>query len=666
MAMENASKWIVEVEPANTEASPVAGPVYRSVFAKDGFPSLKGVETCWDIFRSSCEKFPDNELLGHRPNLDGQAQPYVWKTYKEAKAIVDAVGSAFIHIGKKSGQTIGIYGANSPEWVMAMEAVSRQNLIGVPLYDSLGPDAVQFIINHAGVTTAVVQKIKMPVFLDVIPKCGGSLKSVICMGELDSSWKSKAAEQGVDAYSWQEFIDMGKANPVEPNPPKASDISTIMYTSGTTGEPKGVVLSHEALLAVIASCDMYLMKVNFEITAKDVFISYLPLAHILDRTLEEFMIYKGAKIGFWQGDVKLLVHDIGELKPTVFPGVPRIFDRIYQGVTAKVKESGRLKQAMFNWAYNWKLSRLELGIPSSKATPVWNMLVFGKIKQRLGGRVRIIISGAAPIARHVEDFMHVAMCAPVVQGYGLTETCAGNFICIPDQKMAGTVGPPLPNVDVRLEAVPEMNYDPLGNPPRGEICMRGKPLFKGYYKRDDLTKEAIVDGWFHTGDIGEWQPDGSMKIIDRKKNIFKLSQGEYVAVENLENIYGQCSAVEMVWVYGNSFESVLVAVAVPKESALLAWAASAGIEGDYEALCAKAEASKWILQQLTEVGKRGKLKGYELVKTVHLDHRPFDMERDLLTPTFKKKRPQLLKYYKAEVDAMYAEVKKKEVIKPSA
>eukprot|EP00244_Chara_vulgaris_P012461 TRINITY_DN6564_c0_g1_i2.p1 TRINITY_DN6564_c0_g1~~TRINITY_DN6564_c0_g1_i2.p1 ORF type:complete len:507 (-),score=133.41 TRINITY_DN6564_c0_g1_i2:482-2002(-) len=506
----------------------------------------------------------------------------------------------------------------------------------------------------------------MPVFLDVIPKCGGNLKSVICMGELEASWKSKAAEHGVDVYSWQEFVDMGKANPVEANPPKPSDISTIMYTSGTTGEPKGVVLPHEALLAVVASSDLQLKKISFEITAKDTYISYLPLAHIFDRIFEEFIMYKGGRIGFWQGDVKMLVHDIGELKPTVFPGVPRIFDRIYQGVTAKVKESGPLKQAMFNWAYKWKLSRLELGIPSARATPIWNMLVFGKIKQRLGGRVRIIVTGAAPIARHVEDFMHVAMCAPVVQGYGLTETCAANFLCIPDQNMAGTVGPPMPNIDVRLEAVPEMNYDPLANPPRGEVCMRGTPVFQGYHKREDLTREAVIDGWFHTGDIGEWQPDGSLKIIDRKKNIFKLSQGEYVAVENLENVYGQCSALEMVWVYGNSFESVLVAVAVPKESALLAWAASAGIEGDYEALCAKAEASQWVLQQLTDVGRKGKLKGYELVKAVHLDHRPFDIERDLLTPTFKKKRPQLLKYYKAEVDAMYEELKKKEAKKAAA
>eukprot|EP00244_Chara_vulgaris_P012465 TRINITY_DN6564_c0_g1_i7.p1 TRINITY_DN6564_c0_g1~~TRINITY_DN6564_c0_g1_i7.p1 ORF type:complete len:277 (-),score=55.31 TRINITY_DN6564_c0_g1_i7:404-1234(-) len=164
MATENATKWTVEVEPANREASPVTGPVFRNVFAKDGFPSLNDVVSCWDMFRLACEKYPDNEMLGHRPVLDGQAQPYVWKKYREVKTIVDAIGSAFVHIGKKTGDTIGIYGANSPEWIMAMEGIARQNLIGVPLYDSLGADAVQFIIQHADVTTAVVQRPKMPVY----------------------------------------------------------------------------------------------------------------------------------------------------------------------------------------------------------------------------------------------------------------------------------------------------------------------------------------------------------------------------------------------------------------------------------------------------------------------------------------------------------------------
>jgi len=193
--------------------------------------------------------------------------------------------------------------------------------------------------------------------------------------------------------------------------------------------------------------------------------------------------------------------------------------------------------------------------------------------------------------------------------------------------------------------------------PRGEICIRGDTLFSGYYKREDLTKEVMVDGWFHTGDIGEWQPDGSMKIIDRKKNIFKLSQGEYVAVENLENIFGQTPGVDSVWVYGNSFESSLVAVVNPNKQALERWAESNGVTGEFAAICEDPKAKEFILGELTKMGKEKKLKGFELIRAVHLDPVPFDMDRDLITPTYKKKRPQLLKYYQSVIDGMYQSMK---------
>jgi long-chain acyl-CoA synthetase len=231
---------------------------------------------------------------------------------------------------------------------------------------------------------------------------------------------------------------------------------------------------------------------------------------------------------------------------------------------------------------------------------------------------------------------------------------------VPDViSMNGTVGPPLPSIDVRLESVPELNYDALSTTtPQGEICIRGSSLFSGYYKREDLTKEVLIDGWFHTGDIGEWQPNGAMKIIDRKKNIFKLSQGEYVAVENLENIFLQCPAIDAIWVYGNSFESTLVAVAVPNEKVLLDWAATNGENGNFETLCNSQKAHEFILTEVNATGKSAGVKGFEYIRGVHLEAQPFDVERDLTTPTFKLKRPQLLKYYQKEVDALYASMKK--------
>jgi long-chain acyl-CoA synthetase len=219
--------------------------------------------------------------------------------------------------------------------------------------------------------------------------------------------------------------------------------------------------------------------------------------------------------------------------------------------------------------------------------------------------------------------------------------------------MVGTVGPPVEHLDARLESVPEMGYDALSSIPRGEVCVKGSVLFSGYYKREDLTQEVMIDGWFHTGDVGEWQPNGSLKIIDRKKNIFKLSQGEYVAVENLENVYGVLQEIDSIWIYGNSFESFLVAVINPNQQVLEHWAEQNGISGSLSELCENSRAKEYILSELTKIAKEKKLKGYEFIRAVHLDPLPFDMERDLITPTYKKKRPQLLKHYQGTIDALY-------------
>ncbi|CAI7919671.1 unnamed protein product, partial [Closterium sp. NIES-53] len=642
-------------------------PTYRSIYAKDAYVNLgPGIDTMWTLFKASVEKFGDNQFLGKRSIVDGKAGPFEWDTYSEVHAKVLKLGSAYRAAGLDANAKVGIYGINSPEWFMAMEACNCQSMQCVPLYDTLGAEAVSFILNHAEVALVVVQATKLPALLKSLPNCTQNVKTVVSMGELDADSAKALTDMGIRGVSWDDFLKEGEAKPVEPCPSKPEDICTIMYTSGTTGEPKGVLITNHALATAVAGTKRFCEVNDYVLTTTDIYISYLPLAHIFDRVAEELMTHVGGSIGFWQGDVRKLTDDLEALKPTFFCGVPRIFDRIHSAVVSKIESTGGLTKMLFDYAYSSKQARLAAGVKIRDATPIFDFLVFNKVKARLGGNVRIICSGAAPLAPHVEEFLKIAMCCPVVQGYGLTETNTSGFISYADRiEQAGTVGPPMPTLETRLESIPEMNYDAIGaagesekaggdsgeaqaraHPPRGEVCIRGPILFSGYYKREDLTGEAVdAEGWFHTGDIGEWQADGSMKIIDRKKNIFKLAQGEYVAVENLENVFGNCTALDMVWVYGNSFEAVLVAVVVPNKPTLLEWAKGAGVEGDYAALCGTEEAKKFILGQLTETGKKGKLKGFEMVKAVYLEAQPFDMERDLLTPTFKKKRPQLLKYY---------------------
>ncbi|GMP48274.1 hypothetical protein CsSME_00015684 [Camellia sinensis var. sinensis] len=433
-----------------------------------------------------------------------------------------------------------------------------------------------------------------------------------------------------------------------------------MYTSGTTGEPKGVILTNGAIMAEVLSTNQLLLETVEAGTEEDTYFSFLPLAHIYDQIIETYCIYSGSSIGFWQGDVRYLIEDIVELKPTMFCGVPRVYDRIYTGIMEKISAGGALRKTLFQYAYNYKLRNLEKGLQQDKAAPLLDKLVFDKIKQGLGGRVRILLSGAAPLPRHVEEFLRVTCCCVLSQGYGLTESCGGCFASIADEfSMMGTVGVPMTTIETRLESVPELGYDALASVPRGEICLRGKTLFSGYHKRQDLTEDVFMDGWFHTGDIGEWQPNGAMKIIDRKKNIFKLSQGEYVAVESIESSFLQCPLVTSIWVYGNSFESFLVAVVVPDRKALEEWAVNNSETGDFKLLCASSKARKYILDELNSTGQKNKLRGFEMLRAVHLEPYPFDIERDLITPTFKLKRPQLLKYYKDCIDQLYDEAKGK-------
>lgn len=654
-------KFLVEVEKGregNGEA-PSVGPAYRSVFAKDGFPPpVPGMENCWDIFRMSVERNPENRMLGRREIVDGKAGKYAWLTYKQVYDIVLKVGTSLRSRGVSKEGRCGIYGANCPEWVISMEACNAHGIYCVPLYDTLGAGAIEFIICHAEVEIAFVEEKKIGELLKTFPASTKFLKTIVSFGNVSLDERKAVESFDLAIYSWDEFLVLGDNQHFDLPINKTTDISTIMYTSGTTGDPKGVLISNESIITLIAGVIRLLQSANEELLDDDVYLSYLPLAHIFDRVVEEMFIFTGASIGFWQGDVKHLVEDIGALKPTIFCAVPRVLERIYTGLQAKLSSGGFLKNKLFNLAYNYKLCNMQKGYKHDEAATLFDRIIFSKVKQGLGGKVRIVLSGAAPLATHVESYLRVVTCAHVLQGYGLTETCAGTFVSLPNEfSMLGTVGPPVPNVDVRLESVPEMGYNALSVKPRGEICIRGKTLFSGYYKRDDLTKEVLIDGWFHTGDVGEWQKDGSMKIIDRKKNIFKLSQGEYVAVENLENIYGLVPEIDSIWIYGNSFQHCLIAIITPEKQSLERWAQENGISGEFSALCDNPRAKEFIIGELNKTAKAKKLKGFEFIKAVHLDPIPFDMERDLITPTYKKKRPQLLKYYQGVIDRLYKSIK---------
>ncbi|KAL1808438.1 hypothetical protein ACET3Z_025428 [Daucus carota] len=627
--------------------------VYRSVLSPmklvSEFPNNPEIRTLHDNFTHSAKIFRDYKYLGTRVRVDGTVGDYKWMTYGEAAAARSAIGSGLVSHGIPKGSCVGIYFINRPEWMIVDHACSAYSYISVPLYDTLGPDAVQFIVNHATVQAIFCVPQTLNVLLSFLSEMP-TVRLVVVVGGVDEKIPSLPSTAGVEIVSYTKLIIQGQSNLHPFCAPNPADTATICYTSGTTGTPKGVVLSHGNLIANVAGATY-----SMQFTTSDIYISYLPLAHIYERFNQILVAYYGGAVGFYQGDNLKLLDDMAVLRPTVFCSVPRLFNRIYAGITNAVKASGGLKERLFNVAYNAKKQAVLSGKTPS---PMWDRLVFNKIKEKLGGRIRHIVSGASPLSPDVMEFLRVCF-GQVIEGYGMTETACVISALDKDDFSIGHVGAPSPACEVKLVDVPEMNYTSDDQPhPRGEICVRGPIVFQGYYKDEVQTREVIdEDGWFHTGDIGLWLPGGRLKIIDRKKNIFKLAQGEYIAPEKIENVYSKCKFVAQCFVYGDSLNSSLVAVVCLDPDVFKAWALAQGFKPEnLEQLCKDPRARAAVLADMEAVGKEAQLRGFEFAKAVTLVLEPFTLENGLLTPTFKIKRPQAKAYFAKAITDMYAEI----------
>uniref|UniRef100_A0A674CVP9 Long-chain-fatty-acid--CoA ligase n=1 Tax=Salmo trutta TaxID=8032 RepID=A0A674CVP9_SALTR len=591
-------------------------------------------KTMYEVFQRGLHIAGDGPCLGSRlPN-----QPYKWLSYKEVTTRAEHLGSGLLSQGctPSPDQFIGVFAQNRPEDLSLLQGCGRGICLRADLVCCLSADIITVICDKpekAQVLLGNVERQDTP-----------GLKRIILMDPFDPALLEQGEGCGVIVQSMQD-VEVRRESP-----PTPEDLSIVCFTSGTTGNPKGVMLTHGNVVADFSGFLKVTDKVIFP-NQDDVLISFLPLAHMFERLIESVVYCHGGRIGFFQGDIRLLSDDMKALRPTIFPVVPRLLNRMYDKIFSQANTP--LKRWLLNFAAKRKGAEVSRGI--IRMDSLWDKIFFSKIQASLGGRLRMIVTGAAPASPTVLGFLRAALGCQVYEAYGQTECTAGCTFTTPGDWTSGHVGAPLPCNLIKLVDVAEKNY--FAAKGEGEVCVKGPNVFKGYLKDPGRTAETLdTDGWLHTGDIGKWLPNGTLKIIDRKKHIFKLAQGEYISPEKIENIYIRCEPVTQLYVHGDSLQSCLVAIVVPDPETMPAWALKKGMEGSYRDLCKNTVLKKAIMEDLQRLGKASGLHSFEQVKNIYVHNEQFSTQNGLLTPTLKAKRPELREFFKEKIEDLYENI----------
>ncbi len=591
------------------------------------------VETLSQLFLNTIKSYPKDDLL-----LSKKEGKYVPISTEEFADRVKCFSLGLRDLGLEAGDKLIVLSENRPEWVISDIANLCLGGITVPIYTSLIPEQIKYIIDDSDAKIVVVSDQSQWQKIEAIkPQLTKVTSYITCLSE---------APEGVLTFAQvlERGRKMDKQNPglfekmaLEVKP---DAIASIIYTSGTTGPPKGVMLTHSNIFSNVKTCSSLL---PFKDT--DTVLSFLPLSHILERMGMFVYLYNGMSIGFAES-IDTLGENLLEVRPHIMVNVPRVLEKIYAKVIDNVQASSSLKRKIFFWAVKVgkKYGRKKiLNQPISKLLQfkrnLANKLVFSKVYAKTGGRVRFFLCGGAPLSKDIGEFFY-AIGLTVIEGYGLTETSPVITANTFENLKFGTVGKPIPGVDVRIDE-------------DGEILTKGPNVMNGYYKKEAASREAFEGGWFHTGDIGHFDEEGFLVITDRKKDIIVTSGGKNVAPQPIEGILNLNPYISNALVIGDR-RKFISALVVPDFEKLEEYAKQNNISfEDHCDLVKKEEIVRFIQEQVDRSAPN--LASYEKVKKIALLDKEFEIEKGEITPTLKVKRNIVEEKYKGIIDAMYRE-----------